>query len=337
MSTIHFVNALNVNNCGDYMSSPLDYYDTFSHYPIMMHHVDTVKLDAIKANDIVILGGGGLLNGGVGRNRCINALLDHGTPVIGWSLGFHDYYSHTSISVTVDLNRFALLGIRDYQHPCGAPYLPCVSCMSPELRKTATIKREVGIVEHLTHPISDLPFDRIKNSQSMSDVTDFIASSEIIVTSSYHAAYWAMLMGKPVICTNTFAVKFDYFKYKPEFIDCSDLSIQNIKSTVLKGHIYRDFLDESIGLNNSFLEKALDTISGVSSPASLQLHPGATYIDIIKSIALVNKDITIIHRRLEHLRIKNRARRITQYCIGPFTRLFRKLTVKSIKYKEASK
>lgn len=56
---------------------------------------------------------------------------------------------------------------------------------------------------------------------SMEDAIRFIASGATVVTNSYHGAYWAMCLGRRVLCV-PFNHKFRHFRENPVFADPGD-------------------------------------------------------------------------------------------------------------------
>ncbi len=194
---IHFVNNICDSNVGDIHCCPLYYYYSFfKDYNLMRHHFDHVDWGQIGKRDIVVIGGGGMLSAYPSINATINRLLSACDTVIVWGAGENSLYDIWPYGATlglefpeIDFSRFAMIGVRDYNHPLGLEYLPCSTALVPELRRSGKIKRRIGVIEHLLMPINGLPYDKISNASSMDEVTDFIATSDTIVTNSYHMTY----------------------------------------------------------------------------------------------------------------------------------------------------
>ena len=53
---------------------------------------------------------------------------------------------------------------------------------------------------------------------SLKDALSFIASGETVVSNSYHGVYWAMLMGRKVLCL-PFSNKFSRYRLPPGYSD----------------------------------------------------------------------------------------------------------------------
>ena len=255
---IHFINRIADDNAGDVVCSPLwYYYDFFKDYNIIRHDIDSINWIEISSHDVVIVGGGGMLYVTESFNENLNRLLDICPTVIAWGVGFNTHHDNP-ILTPIDTNRFKLIGIRDYAHSSGLDYLPCVSCNAIELDNNLELRRRIGIIDHRYVPVShDIPGERIDNGENFRSITDFIASSEIIMSSSYHVVFWATLMNKKVICANAFSTKFDYFKYKPVF--CSG----DLEFDIAKTKVFPNALQEARNLNNDFFEKVKKIIQMV--------------------------------------------------------------------------
>ncbi len=156
---IHFINRIDRTNAGDWTCCPLEYYyDYFKDYSIIRHDIDYIDYNAISENDIVILGGGGMLDVTESFNEAINKVLNLTPNVIGWSLGFntHDkqWYNGKDFQ-KIHFEKFKKLAIRDFNHPTGIEYLPDPSCRGIIRYRDEDydIKREYGIIEHKDLPI----------------------------------------------------------------------------------------------------------------------------------------------------------------------------------------
>jgi hypothetical protein len=267
MQKIHFINRVDETNTGEWNSSPLLYfYPFFKDYNIIRHDIEYIKWFEIGSNDVIILGGGGLFNVLDSFNKNIDKLASTGARIIGWGIGFNTHYTdkmygdHANPPITIPLNTdfFTLVGIRDYNHESGLPWLPCVSAMHPDLAKIRPLKRKIGIIDHKNFPVAGFDgYDRISNSYSMDVITDFIAASEIIVTRSYHMVYYSQMMGKKVICVDPFSNKFNYFKHKP-VVYSGDL-----EADMTLARVYDKARDEAIEVNNNYFLKVKKIVESV--------------------------------------------------------------------------
>jgi len=185
-------------NIGDHMSSPALYF----RFPgeVKLLDVKSFLRSPPKVRPSFVVAGGGAWKGDLARLACRPALK--GVPKIAWGVGVTSAKlgpmpknSHLRRS-----RGWTLYGHRDVGLP--GRYLPCASCMHPAFEKPYTIQHETvyyghgllsplnwakGIGPHMTNLAGD-----------MEEVIDFLASGEVVVTSSYHGAYWARLLGRKV-------------------------------------------------------------------------------------------------------------------------------------------
>ncbi len=228
MKKIHFIYRIDTNNAGDNNCCPFFYFkEYFSNFFCLFHDIEYIDWSTISKDDCIILGGGGILNVTNSFNININRCLEKCDNVIGWGVGFNTHNSNWKVEneyTQIKLNKFKFLKIRDFNHPSGISYCPCVSCLAPEfeLAKASNHKekRILGVIEHkdlhLPNFSFDYPYDIIYNSDSLENIIKFILDSRIILTNSYHIVYWAKLLGKPVVVLNAFSDKFKYYKNKPD-------------------------------------------------------------------------------------------------------------------------
>lgn len=292
---IHFINRIDMQNAGDRSCCPLYYYyDFFRQYNIVRHDIDFIDWSIISPEDVVIIGGSGMLNVTESFNIQINNLLDRCNTVIAWAVGYntHDqqWFQGEKFG-EINIKKFSLVSIRDYMHPTGMEYVPCPSVhffANYYLPNEVGIKRKYGVIQHKDLPIPDnVPGDRISNREELSVIRDFILSSEVILTNSYHCAYWSILLSKKVIVINSFSTKFDYFKYKPEFIEIGVAetreSIQvKIDVAASRAQIYDKAMEDAIKRNDEFFHKVKEIIEKNIEPDINEYHK-LYQLDYLKS------------------------------------------------------
>ena len=267
-NTLHFINRVDDTNCGDRVVTPLlYYYDYFKQYNIKRHDQQFIDYDSIDSSDVVILGGGGLLDYAEYTNRHINRLLDTGATVIAWAPGINTHTEQAEkLKTQLDFASFTLVKLRDYENKYGIDYLPDVTCKLPDLKKKYTIKREIGIARHKDYPIEGLPYDEITNVRPIDEILRFIGESDVIVSNSFHMIYWAILMGKKTICANPFSTRFYSYKYKPEYFYSET---DNLAACVEKAKRY-DVLDECIQETDNFFSEVRTIIESKLTPVPEQ-------------------------------------------------------------------
>ena len=182
----------------------------------------------------VIFGGGGLI--GMERHNNHTDVLQvlseyalRGGKVVLWGVGhnrisdFETWYrDHKNHPYPAFIRNF-LVGVRDQN--VSHNWVPCVSCMCSVFDKKYEAENEVAAFLHgdesdgfLKH-LDGVPvyYNLGKNNRSdrwasFEAAIAFIASAKLIVTNSYHGAYWAKLLQRDVIAIPN-SSKFLSFKY----------------------------------------------------------------------------------------------------------------------------
>ena len=204
------VHCLNTPNIGDIYCAPHQYFDELKDKGVDIfdykHEEAQVRDDFIKkisANSLII-GGGGLLNrnGFKLQMDAFEDLAKRGKKTVLWGVGHNNKFPKTYDKVTnydVDIDTFGLVGTRDYS--LSGEYVPCVSCMHTLFDVSYTVTQEFGVILHkdtvkrpeIVALFKDYP--TTSNTTDLEALITFIGSSQKVVTDSYHAMYWSMLMG----------------------------------------------------------------------------------------------------------------------------------------------
>jgi hypothetical protein len=145
------------------------------------------------------------------------------------------------------LKNASLVGLRDTQSEF--PCLPCPTCLHPifeQLKDKTAVYNKTCLIGHedfLTLPtnqnVSKIPYIGSKISTGVGEMANYSK----IFTSSYHCAYWGMLLGKEVKISS-FSTKHLYLSQLAEKAKESELS----------------FLDWCRSLNVKFKEKVEPTL-----------------------------------------------------------------------------
>ncbi len=119
------------------------------------------------------------------------------------------------------LVHYDMVGVRDWGQTM--PWVPCASCMHPALRKEYSIKNDVIWFEHKKQLVSDFGKDSIprfvNSGDNIEQTIELLGSANIILTNSYHGAYWGTLLKKKVIVVGPWSTKFFNLKHAPGIID----------------------------------------------------------------------------------------------------------------------
>lgn len=275
-------------NSGDMLSSPLNYFQ-FSTDVELAEILDP----EVKYGDILIGGGGLLAQKKIMIG--LSTLLEHKQgKVIGWGIGhnahvypYEFYLNHKGLkrwqtifkgqlanlglislslrNLAIDfseiqpvMDQFDLIGIRDYGY--GYPWVPCASCMHPALDqfRDTPITQDVIVYEHpmfMRLDICHYPKQGNLGSDFLS-VLQFLSSAETIITSSYHGAYWGILLGRKVICV-PWSTKFMGFKYPVPI--CQDLL--NLRDCLRRAKAFPEALQECRQANIDFSHQVADLLN----------------------------------------------------------------------------
>jgi hypothetical protein len=249
---IGIVNVHNADrsNVGDWHCAPASYF------PEQMKARLHILSGAAARDRDVILGGGGLLNEYFRKH--VSGVLANAKRVVGWGVGHNEHGAKGVVSYPDFVDKFKLLGVRDWN--CGHEYVPCVSCLSPLFDKKYEIKHEVVLFDHKGYPAGAVAagsFPTMTNKgDDMAAAIEFIASGGTVITSSYHGAYWAMLLGRKVIVFEPFSSKFYSFKHPPIFCDRMNWQEKHKQAD----HDYSGFLQECRDINMKFAEKVWEVL-----------------------------------------------------------------------------
>lgn len=151
------------------------------------------------------------------------------SPRYIWGAGHNgpDEIEFNKIRWPRSLSRYKKVGIRDYSEDSRFSWAPCASCMHPAFDKTYAIKNDVIFFEHKKQMIKDFgkdPIPRFINSgDNIEQTIELLGSANIILTNSYHGAYWGTLLKKKVIVVGgAWSSKFKFFKHQPVILGKKD-------------------------------------------------------------------------------------------------------------------
>ena len=252
-----------IENPGDLYSSPMHYLGKGR---------DGIIVDVFTENipemsvDAVIIGGGALFtNKKFVRN--INRILDniHAKHKIVWGVGYDTDFVDKEIK-----NCFDLFSSREHKIDFDIDWVPCASVLHPmfdELENTTPTK-DFLVVDHFKRSIDfDRPHTRILNRPNdIRTILNQIADHRFIITSSYHVAYWSILLGKKcAVIGKDLPSKFRRMKHFPAIAKEWNDSIIDIAK------VWPDARYESILANHSFHRK-LENLLNIENPAQLSWH-----------------------------------------------------------------
>jgi hypothetical protein len=170
---------------------------------------------------------------------------------VAWGMG-HNTHGSENLEWPSWTSRITLRGIRDW--PNTGIWVPCASCMHPAFDIEYKIEHDVVVYNHRDIQTGIKGFPTKDNSEeTMADVVPFLASGSVVITTSYHGAYWATLLGRKVIITNPFSNRFLFMKHSP-FVTAAS----NWESA--KPLVYPEALTECRQANREFHTRVLELI-----------------------------------------------------------------------------
>ncbi|RMB59423.1 hypothetical protein EAX61_07495 [Dokdonia sinensis] len=267
---IRNVHVVNPTNVGDYYSGPHHYFDTLkgkslhlSDFRVVSKSKRDAWADAISENALIV-GGGGLLNIRHFKMQMelFQTLAERGKKIVIWGAGHNE--TNRALwgkvnSYYIDMSAFGLAGTRDYS--MKNLYVPCVSCLHTIFDRDFNITHDVGVIfnhnsikdQNLVSSLSKYP--STSNTSSIEAMVEMIGKCETIVSNSYHAIYWATLLGRKTVAIPTTSKFFD-LKHQP-IISTFD----NFEADLKKAVSYSGVLEESREINRDFYQKTMDYLS----------------------------------------------------------------------------
>lgn len=209
--------------------------------------------ETVPPCDVAVFGGGQVYA------SVVAAVVNHAQAArhcVTWAIGMRAARRRVP-----DADRFkarvSLIGCRDIDVP-DTHYVPCASCLAPPLKSPAPPQHDVVLYLHakksadLQRPLG-IP-SRTNHTGTLDEALAFIASGQTVVTNSFHGTYWAMLMGRRVLCL-PFSGKFNVFARMPALADPA-----NWQGDLHRAFALPDYLDHCIAANHAFHAKVMNLL-----------------------------------------------------------------------------
>lgn len=202
-----FIHLKRTGNIGDQVCSPGSYFDFGAQDSFDFNDPE------IPDCNLAIMGGGQVFQGCV--ESTIYKTAKARNKVI-WGVGISPK-DRASMDYDIVSGSCALVSTRNWGVD-DCTFVPCASAMSPHFDAPPDPVHEVVVFAHakksgnLTR-VKGIP-TRTNYEGPMADIIAFLASGETVVTNSYHGTFWAMCLGRRVICA-PFNNKFHYFQHNP--------------------------------------------------------------------------------------------------------------------------
>jgi len=179
-----------------------------------------------------------------------------------WGPGHNDINKSLfgkKVNYNINIKNFGMVGVRDYTYK--EHWVPCVSCLHPIFDTKYVESQEVGVIfskkslndKELLNRLDKYP--STNNTTNLEEMVSFIGKSETVVTGSYHAMYWAILLGKKIVVIPT-TTKFYDFKY-PAVI----ASYENFESILPKAISFSGVLEECREININYASKVFNYLN----------------------------------------------------------------------------
>lgn len=231
-------------NVGDAACTPAHYFD-------FGHQIQISLRDQAPACTRVIMGGGQVFD------DCVEASIYHTAKArhrVVWGVGIsRKNVRHYTFDVLA--GSCALIGTRNWDVP-GCIYVPCVSAMSPLFDAVTAPQHDVVLYLHAQKSAGirvppGIPM-MTNHTGGMADAIAFLASGATVVTNSFHGTYWAMCLGRRVLCL-PFSDKFRQFKENPVCADPADWEAHVASAAPRDG-----VLEDARRLNRAFYDQVMN-------------------------------------------------------------------------------
>lgn len=209
--------------------------------------------ETVPPCDVAIFGGGQIYASVV---ECVAQHAAAARHCVTWAIGLHA--AKRKVDGTDQFQtRMSLIGCRDIDIP-GTEYVPCASCLAPGLQHTPAPTREAVLYLHAAKSDAvqrpDGIASRTNHDGTLAEALAFLASGETVITNSFHGTYWAMLMGRKVLCL-PFSSKFKGFARMPALADPGDWL-----ADLGRAHSLPGYLEDCIAANYAFRDKVMNLI-----------------------------------------------------------------------------
>jgi len=254
-----FRHLRNTKNIGDAKCSPFEYLDWSG-----LSNVEITVGDIREEGDpydIGVFGGGKIL-----RNLASQPGFNPLACNVGWGISTVQRNPY-SLKYNRAKKALALIGSRDWESNEGMggyDWVPCASSQHPFFQKIPEPTHELVFYSHhaKTKTMRISVPDEIpalsNNSASIDASLNFIASGDTVVSNSYHGVFWALLMGRKVLCI-PFSNKFSHYRLPPGYA-----TPQNWLSRLSKSQSQPELRFLCHEATEHFYEKFLDFVSEFS-------------------------------------------------------------------------
>lgn len=249
-------------NTGDKAASPLSYFD----FPKESRMYDLYEFGSAPAESNVILGGGGLFGASERLQSRVQLLMrgrTEGQQIVAWGAGLNRHGRHNlrePEKMPWYFDQFDMHGIRDVLP--FKRWVPCVSCMHPAFDDPPEPTHDVVIYEHESYALADVGIAaprcraRLDSAGDIAKAVEFLASGAIVLTNTYHGAYWSTLLCRKTIVIDPWSTKFLHMKHEPDLAtaDSWPLHVESAK-------LHDEALDECRAANRKYYADVMELLA----------------------------------------------------------------------------
>jgi hypothetical protein len=239
-------------NVGDWHCAPTRYFR------LQGGEGDILEIDKLSLAQDVVVGGGGLIAKTFHPHmEKLASRRGEVKTLVAWGIGESENVDRSGGFVRpydgdfpAYLDAFDLVGVRDFgtRHR----WVPCASCMSDVFDRQYPVSTEICVYEHKRIPLPIGDYPRMNNAEEdLHKVARFLASAKVVITNSYHGAYWATLLGRSVVVIPSMS-KLYRFAHPP--VICR---METWKNFVSSARSYPNALAECRGANIAFSREVL--------------------------------------------------------------------------------
>lgn len=252
------IHRFNTDNVGDLAAAPYLYFKELGQNRLdIVAYKEGESFESWTSklhNSKIVVGGGGFLER-KGFKKSIDYFLhlaNYNIKIVFWGVG-HNYPQYKKFNGILNKgSEFQKLDCFSTRDEDSFHWVPCVSCMSDLFDKDYKIQRDIGIIKHYSTEFKAVKHPIIYNSHKFDDVIRFIGESEYILTDSYHAMYWSILLKRKVLVVPNSSKMFSFRFSTPV------TSFDAYKKDLNKAIIHNEALDICRESNKRFAEKVYD-------------------------------------------------------------------------------
>jgi hypothetical protein len=212
--------------------------------------------------------------------RTLERIPMNSVPKFVWAAGHNSDQIQDRVKYTRYLSEYRLVGLRDWH---GADsrwgWVPCASCMHSVFNRQHKVVNDVIWFEHKKRIVKDFGSDSIprfvNSGNNFEQTIELLGSANIILTNSYHGAYWGTLLKKRVVVVDPWSTKFQFFRHPPVLLNNRK---QHWRDAVEQAQIYPEALDLSRAANQEFwvrIQRSLEEPAREDSSLKLDIKPTA--------------------------------------------------------------